>query len=136
MPGCPQNKSLLPWFRPRHLESVTRVAANGRPIPSLPVPSSSSDVPIVICRGKIVLRNPTNLQVANGLGLDEGIDLTKVRDVIVVGAGPSGLAAALYAASEGLDVLVIETYAPEVRPVRVRKSRITLDFRWESQGRI
>jgi thioredoxin reductase (NADPH) len=69
-------------------------------------------VPIVICRGKIVLRNPTNLQVANGLGLDEGIDLTKVRDVIVVGAGPSGLAAALYAASEGLDVLVIETYAP------------------------
>jgi thioredoxin reductase (NADPH) len=56
---------------------------------------TSSDVPIVICRGKIVLRNPTNLQVADGLGLNEGIDLTKVRDVIVVGAGPSGLAAAL-----------------------------------------
>jgi thioredoxin reductase (NADPH) len=70
------------------------------------------DVPIVICRGKTVLRNPTNQQVADCLGFNEGIDLTKVRDVIVVGAGPSGLASAVYAASEGLDVLVIETYAP------------------------
>src|ERR1700692_697336 len=70
------------------------------------------DVPIVICRGKTVLRNPTNQQVADCLGFNEGIDLTKVREVIVVGAGPSGLAAAGYAASEGLDVLVIETYAP------------------------
>jgi thioredoxin reductase (NADPH) len=70
------------------------------------------DVPIVICRGKNVLRNPTNQEVADCLGFNEGIDLTKVRDVIVVGAGPSGLAAAVYAASEGLDVLVIETYAP------------------------
>src|SRR3984957_20266446 len=70
------------------------------------------DVPIVICRGKTVLRNPTNQQVADCLGFNEGIDLTKVRDVIVVGAGPSGLAAAVYAASEGLDVLVIETNAP------------------------
>jgi thioredoxin reductase (NADPH) len=73
---------------------------------------TADDVPIVICRGKNVLRNPTNQQVAECLGFNEGIDLTKVRDVIVVGAGPSGLAAAVCAASEGLDVLVIETYAP------------------------
>src|ERR1700680_5144358 len=73
---------------------------------------NAGDVPIVICRGKIVLRNPTNQQEAACLGFNEGSDLTKVRDVIVVGAGPSGLAAAVYAASEGLDVLVIETYAP------------------------
>src|SRR6202165_858411 len=73
---------------------------------------TGSDVPIVICRGKNVLRNPTNQQVADCLGWNEGIDLTKVRDIVVVGAGPSGLAAAVYAASEGLDVLVIETYAP------------------------
>ena len=73
---------------------------------------TASDVPIVICRGKNVLRNPTNQQVADCLGWNEGIDLTKVRDIVVVGAGPSGLAAAVYAASEGLDVLVIETYAP------------------------
>jgi thioredoxin reductase (NADPH) len=73
---------------------------------------TAGDVPIVICRGKNVLRNPTNQQVADCLGWNEGIDLTKVRDIVVVGAGPSGLAAAVYAASEGLDVLVIETYAP------------------------
>ena len=73
---------------------------------------TASDVPIVICRGKNVLRNPTNQQVADCLGWNEGIDLTKIRDIVVVGAGPSGLAAAVYAASEGLDVLVIETYAP------------------------
>jgi thioredoxin reductase (NADPH) len=73
---------------------------------------TAGDVPIVVCRGKIVLRNPTNQQVADCLGWNEGIDLTKVRDIVVVGAGPSGLAAAVYAASEGLDVLVIETYAP------------------------
>ena len=73
---------------------------------------TASDVPIVICRGKNELRNPTNQQVADCLGWNEGIDLTKVRDIVVVGAGPSGLAAAVYAASEGLDVLVIEAYAP------------------------
>jgi len=73
---------------------------------------TAGDAPIVICRGKIVLRNPTNHEVADCLGFNEGIDLTKVRDVIVVGAGLSGLAASVYAASEGLDVLVIETYAP------------------------
>jgi thioredoxin reductase (NADPH) len=73
---------------------------------------TASDVPIVICRRKNVLRNPTNRKVADCLGWNEGIDLTKVRDTVVVGAGPSGLAAAVYAASEGLDVLVIETYAP------------------------
>src|ERR1700688_2015192 len=73
---------------------------------------TAADVPIVICRGKNVLRNPTNQQVADCLGFNEGIDLPKVRDIVVVGAVPSGLAAAVYAASEGLDVLVIETNAP------------------------
>jgi thioredoxin reductase (NADPH) len=73
---------------------------------------TASEVPILICRGRDVLRNPTNQQVADCLGFNEGIDLTKVRDVLVVGAGPSGLAAAVYAASEGLDVLVVESYAP------------------------
>src|SRR4029079_2232025 len=71
-----------------------------------------SDVPILICRGTSVLRNPTNAQVADCLGFNVAIDRTKIRDVIVVGAGPAGLAAAVYAASEGLDVLVLETVAP------------------------
>ena len=71
-----------------------------------------ADVPVLICRGEVVLRNPTNRQIADCLGFNETIDDTKVRDLVIVGAGPSGLAAAVYGASEGLDVLVIETNAP------------------------
>lgn len=71
-----------------------------------------ADVPVVICNGRTVLRNPTTQQLADCLGLNANISNSQVRDVIVVGAGPSGLAAAVYAASEGLDVLVIETEAP------------------------
>jgi thioredoxin reductase (NADPH) len=70
------------------------------------------DIPVLICRGDYVLRNPSNEEVAECLGFNTGIDDTHVRDVIVVGAGPAGLAAAVYAASEGLDALVLETTAP------------------------
>ncbi len=70
------------------------------------------EIPVVICRGNAVLRNPPNRQIADCLGFNDAIDQTHVRDVIIVGAGPSGLAAAVYAASEGLDVLVIESNAP------------------------
>jgi thioredoxin reductase (NADPH) len=70
------------------------------------------DIPVVICRGHDVLRNPSNQELAQCLGFNESIDRTHVRDVVVVGAGPSGLAAAVYGASEGLDVLVIEANAP------------------------
>ena len=59
-----------------------------------------------------VLRNPTIQKLADCLGLNSPVDESQVRDLIIVGAGPSGLAAAVYAASEGLDVLVIETAAP------------------------
>ncbi|MGA2448362.1 MAG: FAD-dependent oxidoreductase [Polyangiaceae bacterium] len=70
------------------------------------------DVPIVICRGEIVLKNPSNEAVAECFGLNAAIDSGRVRDLVVVGAGPGGLAAAVYAASEGLDVLVLESQAP------------------------
>lgn len=73
---------------------------------------SLNDIPVVICRGQSVLRNPTNREIADCLGFNEAIDRTHVRDLIVVGAGPSGLAAAVYGASEGLDVLVLESTAP------------------------
>lgn len=73
---------------------------------------SARDVPVVICRGSIVLRNPSNELVAETLGFNDAIDATQLRDLIVVGAGPAGLSAAVYAASEGLDVLVIEQVAP------------------------
>ena len=70
------------------------------------------DVPIVICRGDVVLKNPTKEAVAECFGFNVAIDAERVRDLVVVGAGPGGLAAAVYAASEGLDVLVLETNAP------------------------
>jgi thioredoxin reductase (NADPH) len=73
---------------------------------------SASEIPVLICRGQLVLRNPSNQEIADCLGFNESIDQTHVRDLIVIGAGPSGLAAAVYGASEGLDVLVLETGSP------------------------
>ena len=73
---------------------------------------AASEIPVVICRGELVLRNPTNQQVADCLGFNESIDQTQMRDVVIIGAGPAGLAAAVYGASEGLDVLVLETSSP------------------------
>jgi thioredoxin reductase (NADPH) len=71
-----------------------------------------ADVPVLICRGTIILRNPSNQEIADCLGFNAAIDVTKPRDLVIVGAGPAGLGAAVYAASEGLDVLVLETTAP------------------------
>jgi len=70
------------------------------------------DLPVVVCRASIVLKNPSNEEVAANLGMNQQIDDDRIRDVIVVGAGPAGLAAGVYAASEGLDVLVLETGTP------------------------
>jgi len=70
------------------------------------------DIPVIICNAGGVLRNPTNQQLAECLGLNASVDSSGIRDLIIVGAGPSGLAAAVYAASEGLDSLLIETEAP------------------------
>ena len=70
------------------------------------------DIPVVICSGKTVLRNPTNQRLAECLGFAGHIDEHRVYDVAIVGAGPAGLAAAVYAASEGLDAMVIESEFP------------------------
>jgi thioredoxin reductase (NADPH) len=70
------------------------------------------DIPVAICRGTTVLRNPTNREIADCLGFNETIDQAHIRDIIIVGAGPAGLAAAVYGASEGLDVLVVESNSP------------------------
>ena len=73
---------------------------------------SINEIPVLICRGKTVLRNPTNREIADCLGFNDAINQTKVRDVVIVGGGPAGLSAAVYAASEGLDVLVLEANVP------------------------
>src|SRR6266403_2754685 len=73
---------------------------------------SIDDLPVLICRGTAVLRNPTNQEITGCLGFNEGIDQAHVRDLRIVGAGPAGLAAAVYGASEGLDVLVLESSGP------------------------
>lgn len=70
------------------------------------------DVPVVICNNSQVLKNPSTKEVAECLGFNSHIDDSQVRDLLIVGAGPAGLAAAVYAASEGLDVLVVEKAAP------------------------
>jgi len=70
------------------------------------------EIPIVICSGKAVQRNPTTQHLAQCLGLSGRVDESHILDVAIVGAGPAGLAAAVYAASEGLDTVVIEADFP------------------------
>ncbi len=72
----------------------------------------ADDLPVVIIGGHDVLRKPANSEVADALGITEHLDADRIYDVVVVGAGPAGLAAAVYAASEGLDTVVIESIAP------------------------
>jgi thioredoxin reductase (NADPH) len=70
------------------------------------------EVPVVVCDGGKIMKNPSIETLAAELGLSPTLDGKVVRDLVVVGAGPAGLAAAVYAASEGLDVLVLESTAP------------------------
>jgi thioredoxin reductase (NADPH) len=73
---------------------------------------TAADVPVVICGGDAVLRNPSNAQIAECLGFNDAVDQSRMNDLVIVGAGPAGLAAAVYGASEGLDVLVLESGSP------------------------
>ena len=73
---------------------------------------TATDVPVVICRSDVVLRNPTTSRSPTASASTRPSTRRTIRDVVIVGAGPAGLAAAVYAASEGLDVLVLETNAP------------------------
>ena len=69
------------------------------------------EVPVVLCSQGEVLRNPDIRALADFLGMNPDVNQAKVHDLVVVGAGPAGLAAAVYGASEGLDVLVLEAIA-------------------------
>src|SRR5256714_7733281 len=68
-------------------------------------------LPIVLCPNGKLLRNPSENELARCIGLLRPIDAKKVYDVAIVGAGPAGLAAAVYAASEGLEVIVLDCRA-------------------------
>jgi thioredoxin reductase (NADPH) len=70
------------------------------------------EVPVLICHSGHVLKNPSIETLASTIGLSGDLRSDDLRDVIIVGAGPAGLAAAVYGASEGLDVLVVESTAP------------------------
>ena len=69
---------------------------------------TEEELPIVLCPAGQLLRNPTEPQLARCIGLVGPIDADKLYDVVIVGAGPAGLATAVYAASEGLSVLAID----------------------------
>lgn len=70
------------------------------------------DIPVLICRGERVLRRPSEAETADCLGFNPTLAPDTIHDLVIVGAGPAGLAAAVYAASEGLDVVVVEAHAP------------------------
>jgi thioredoxin reductase (NADPH) len=70
-----------------------------------------AEMPVVALGSKLLLRNPSNRELAEGLGLRRPLE-RKVYDLLVVGAGPAGLAAAVYGASEGLSTVVLERSGP------------------------
>jgi thioredoxin reductase (NADPH) len=110
---------------PRTLELRSFLRRNGHPVCYVDVEKQPnlqdlldhfqitvSDIPVLICRGEKVLRNPTIQEAADCFGLNASIDPGKEYDLVVIGAGPSGLAAGVYGASEGLKVLVVESGGP------------------------
>ncbi len=85
---------------------------------------TEADTPVVACGRTLLLRNPSNHQLAEALGLRRPLE-AKAYDLVVVGAGPAGLAAAVYGASEGLSTLVLERSGPEARRAVACGSRTT-----------
>ncbi len=109
---------------PEVLRLVHFLARNGHPHQSLDPDSDTcgkvlierfnlapTELPVVLCPNGSVLRRPSDAELAECLGLVQPIDPSRLYDVTIVGAGPAGLAAAVYAASEGLSVLVLDTRA-------------------------
>ena len=73
---------------------------------------AASEIPVVICRGKVVLRNPTKQQIADCLGFNESIDQTHVRDLVSHRRRSLGVGCGSLSRLEGLDVLMLETSSP------------------------
>jgi thioredoxin reductase (NADPH) len=124
-----QNNNDLVLLGSRHSSSTTQIreflSRNGQPFTYQDVETDPSvqvlldrfhigvnDVPVILCQDGRIHKNPTVEFLSSALGLSAEFDPRDVRDVVIVGAGPAGLAAAVYAASEGLKVLVLESTAP------------------------
>jgi thioredoxin reductase (NADPH) len=102
--GCAEDRDVL---RLEHF-----LERNGHPHTRRdPLASEVVDLPIVLCPSGAVLHNPTENQLARCLGLARAINSSTVYDVAIVGAGPAGLATAVYGASEGLSVIVLDCRA-------------------------
>jgi NADPH-dependent 2,4-dienoyl-CoA reductase/sulfur reductase-like enzyme len=84
-----------------------------------------NQTPVVIASGGEILRNPSNAELGRTLGLGSTGSPPALCDVVVVGAGPAGIAASLYAASEGLDTLGSRQSRPAVKLARRPRSRTT-----------
>jgi thioredoxin reductase (NADPH) len=124
-----QDNNDLVLLGSRHSSSTTQIreflSRNGQPFTYQDVETDPSvqvlldrfhigvnDVPVILCQDGRIHKNPTVEFLSSALGLSAEFDPRDVRDVVIVGAGPAGLAAAVYAASEGLKVLVLESTAP------------------------
>src|SRR5712692_4785393 len=88
---------------------------------------TAADTPVVAWGHKLLMRNPSNRELAEALGLRRPLEQT-VYDLVVVGAGPAGLAAAVYGASEGLGTLVLERTAPGGQANRTMRIENYLGF--------
>ena len=93
-----------------------------------------ADTPIVVGQKGRFHRNPSNEQFASCAGLTAELEPGHVYDLVIVGAGPAGLAASVYAASEGLDVLTLDSLAAGGRPAPAPGSRTISAFPRESRA--
>lgn len=93
-----------------HMVLDPATSANARALIAMYAPAPH-ELPLVVCPDGVVKKNPGIAEMGRCLGLLPDLDPERVYDVLVVGAGPSGLATAVYAASEGLSVLVVENRA-------------------------
>jgi thioredoxin reductase (NADPH) len=93
-------------------------------------------LPAIVLPDRSVLHVPSNAEVADALGLTESVDSSHIYDVAVIGAGPAGLATAVYAASEGLSTIVVEGIAPGGQAGTSSKIENYLGFLQAFRGRI
>ena len=96
---------------------------------------STSEIPVLICRGQLVLRNPTNHEIADCLGFNESIDQTQVRDLISSAPVPQGWLLQYMEHQKDLTFCCWKQVHQVVRQVQAQESKITWDFLQESQAR-